>query len=195
MPMGPMQMNPGLQPGGLQSPMQQSPANLQQVQMQQAQMQAQQQQQQQEKLDNISKVKTLVGPLKESLSVCIHIILSNIFLFSVLLQNIVKYINNNYVCMYVSRNVADNLIISDYFEDCCTSSTPKQFNRFGYYVSSLIILEQNEFIKPYLFLCSKGNESTTQRFDKNLEEFYSYCDQMELNLVRNILQTTHTLNL
>jgi hypothetical protein len=51
--------------------------------------------------------------------------------------------------MYVSRNVAENLIISDYFEDCCTSSTPKQFNRFGYYVSSLIILEQNEFIKPH----------------------------------------------
>ena len=72
--MGPMQMNPGLQPGGLQSPMQQSPANLQQVQMQQAQMQAQQQQQQQEKLDNISKVKTLVGPLKESLSVCIFLL-------------------------------------------------------------------------------------------------------------------------
>jgi Mediator complex subunit 29 len=40
-----------------------------------------------------------------------------------------------------------------------------------------------------LFPCSKGNESTTQRFDKNLEEFYSYCDQMELNLVSsNILQ-------
>jgi len=72
MPMGPMQMNPGLQPGGLQSPMQQSPANLQQAQMQQAQMQAQQQQQ--EKLDNISKVKSLVGPLKESLSVSIYLI-------------------------------------------------------------------------------------------------------------------------
>ncbi|XP_065346822.1 mediator of RNA polymerase II transcription subunit 29 [Cloeon dipterum] len=117
MPMGPIPMNPGLQPGGLQSPMQQPPANLQQAQLQ-AQMQ--QQQQQQEKMENpsnIAKVKSLVGPLKESL------------------------LN--------------------------TLKTGAQS------------LHQNSIVDMGTI---KGNESGSLKFDKNVEEFFSYCDQIELNL-------------
>lgn len=58
---GPMQ---GPMPTGLQPQIPQPPGSLQQ---QQAQLQAQQQ----EKLDNISKVKSLVVPLRDSLSVSI----------------------------------------------------------------------------------------------------------------------------
>jgi hypothetical protein len=69
-----MQMPPmqGPIPTGLHPQLPQPPGTLQQ---QQAQLQAQQQaQQQQEKLDNISKVKSLVPPLRDSLSVSIFLL-------------------------------------------------------------------------------------------------------------------------
>lgn len=35
------------------------------------------------------------------------------------------------------------------------------------------------------FFCfSKSSDSSVQRFDKSLEEFYALCDQLELCLVR-----------
>jgi len=56
------QQGPGVIP---QAPQQPGPGTPQQAQ----QMQPQIQQQAQEKLDNISKVKSLIGPLRESLAV------------------------------------------------------------------------------------------------------------------------------
>lgn len=34
---------------------------------------------------------------------------------------------------------------------------------------------------------SKSSDTSVQRFDKSLEEFYALCDQLELCLVRNII--------
>ncbi|KAF4528059.1 hypothetical protein B566_EDAN012020 [Ephemera danica] len=101
---GPMS---GPMPTGMQPQIQQPPGNMQQ----------QQQQPQQEKLDNISKVKSLVGPLRDSLSIT--------------LKTAAHALHHN----------------------------------------SLVDLGT-----------MKGNEIPVQRFDKNLEEFYSICDQMELHL-------------
>ncbi|KAL7293384.1 hypothetical protein TKK_0013150 [Trichogramma kaykai] len=76
-------------------------------------------QQPQEKLDNISKVKGLIGPLRDSLSLALK--------------------------------------------------------------SAAQTLHQNSLIDV-----SKSTEVPDQRFNKNLEEFYSICDQIELNLKTSI---------
>ena len=34
----------------------------------------------------------------------------------------------------------------------------------------------------FLYISRKGSDINAQRFDKQLEEFYSICDQIELNL-------------
>lgn len=119
--MGGQMMPAGVSPVMMQ---QASPQQAQQMQgvmgpqqMQQAtpQQQQQQQQQQAEKIDNISKVKSLFGPLRESLSLTFkHGAIS-------LQQN----------------NLADTL---------------------------------------------KRDTTNPARFDKHLEDFYSYCDQIELHL-------------
>ncbi|EAT37825.1 AAEL010217-PB [Aedes aegypti] len=113
----------GVSPVMMQSPQmqqqQQVAAQQQQQQQQQQQAQAHQQQSQQtEKVDNISKVKGLVGPLRDSLST--------------------------------------------------TVKTAAQ------------LLQQNNLNDAG----TKGGDmsTTTPRFDKHLEEFYSICDQIELNL-------------
>ncbi|XP_066589895.1 mediator of RNA polymerase II transcription subunit 29 [Prorops nasuta] len=95
--------------------------NQQSQQVQQQQVQQQQQSQAQEKLDNISKVKSLVGPLRESLAVA--------------LKTAAQTLNQN--------SLVD--------------------------VGSL-----------------KGIDQPDHRFNKNMEEFYSICDQIELHLKTSI---------
>lgn len=49
--------------------------------------------------------------------------------------------------------------------------------------SLLCIISYASFKSSYLiFLIRKGTETNVPRFDKQLEEFYSICDQIELNL-------------
>ncbi|KAK0172027.1 hypothetical protein PV328_005400 [Microctonus aethiopoides] len=111
MPMGqmPQPTNPQLAP------------NPQQAQQQVQQQQAQQQQQTQEKFDNISKVKSLVIPLRESLAITL-------------------------------KTAANTLT-------------------------------QNSLVDNG---SSKGTDSSDHRFNKNMEEFYSICDQIELHLKTSI---------
>ena len=92
-------------------------------QQQQAQQQGQQQQQQQpqEKLDNISKVKSLVGPLREALTVTLK-------------------------------------------------SATQTFHQ-----NSLVDVGS-----------TKGIDPPDHRFNKNMEDFYSICDQIELHLKTSI---------
>lgn len=110
---------PPMQPqtaGGISQVPQQQPATPQQnQQMQQIPQQAQ------EKFDNISKVKSLVGPLRESLSM--------------------------------------------------TLKTAAQ------------TLHQNGLVDMGSL---KGVDVLVPRFDKNMEEFYSLCDQIELHLKTSI---------
>lgn len=122
-PVGPQNsmMQPGVSPL-MQSSPQQPPVNQQMVpqqqmpgQMQQNPQAQQQQQQQCEKIDNISKVKSLFMPMRESL------LLTFRGAAFTLQQN----------------NMADNL---------------------------------------------KRDTGINTRFDKHLEEFYAYCDQIELHL-------------
>ncbi|XP_063920147.1 mediator of RNA polymerase II transcription subunit 29 isoform X2 [Zophobas morio] len=94
---------------------------LQQPPNPQQQQQQQQQQQPPSPLDNISKIKTLVGPLRESLSNTI--------------KTAAQTLNHN------SQVDAGSL---------------------------------------------KGFDVSIPRFDKNLEEFYSICDQIELHLKTSI---------
>ncbi|XP_034952077.1 mediator of RNA polymerase II transcription subunit 29 [Chelonus insularis] len=99
---------------------QMAPNPQQQVQ-QQTSLQQQQQQQQQEKFDNISKVKSLIGPLRETLSIAL-------------------------------KTAANTLT-------------------------------QNSLVD---IGSSKGTDSLDHRFNKNMEEFYSICDQIELHLKTSI---------
>ncbi|EDS30565.1 intersex [Culex quinquefasciatus] len=138
-PMGMHMQQPGVGPGGpvgmpggpggpvgvgVSPVMMQSPQMQQQQVQQQQQHQAQQQQQQQqqaqqpEKVDNIAKVKALVGPLRDALSTTIK--------------------------------------------------------------TSAQLLQQNNLNDAG----TKGGDlnAPTPKFDKHLEEFYSICDQIELNL-------------
>ncbi|CAG9112887.1 hypothetical protein JYU34_005243 [Plutella xylostella] len=89
----------------------------QQMQQQQMQQQPMPQQPQQDKMDNISKVKTLMGSLRESIPMT--------------LKSAAQVLHQNYNVDSVSQ---------------------------------------------------KGIENPVPRFDKNLEEFFSLCDQMELHL-------------
>lgn len=113
----------GVSPVMMQSPQmqQQQQAQVQQQQQHQAQQQQQQQQQAQqpEKVDNIAKVKALVGPLRDALSTTIK--------------------------------TAAQLLQQNNLNDAGTT---------------------------------KGGDpnAPTPKFDKHLEEFYSICDQIELNL-------------
>lgn len=116
----------GVSPVMMQSPQMQQQQQQQQVAVQQQQQQAQahqhqsqqQQQQQTEKVDNISKVKALIGPLRESLAATIK--------------------------------------------------------------TAALLLQQNNLNDAG----TKGGDMNAliPRFDKHLEEFYSICDQIELNL-------------
>ncbi|XP_023706449.1 mediator of RNA polymerase II transcription subunit 29 [Cryptotermes secundus] len=115
MNMPPMQQQgPGVMPPVPQQP---GPGTPQQAQ----QLQPQIQQQAQEKLDNISKVKSLMTPLRESLAL--------------------------------------------------TLKTAAQ------------ILHQNSLVDVGSL---KGVDVPVPRFDKNMEEFYSLCDQIELHLKTSI---------
>ncbi|XP_055607909.1 mediator of RNA polymerase II transcription subunit 29 [Uranotaenia lowii] len=121
MPGGPVP-GVGVSPVMMQSPQMQQQQQAAQQQQQAAQAQQQQQQQQQaqqpEKVDNISKVKGLVGPLRDAL--------------------------------FTTIKSAAQLLQQNNLNDAGTKG---------------------------------GDMSTgTPRFDKNLEEFYSICDQIELNL-------------
>lgn len=113
--MTPMQQQgPGVMP---QVPQQPGPGTPQQAQ----QLQPQIQQQPQEKFDNISKVKSLIIPLRESLAL--------------------------------------------------TLKTAAQ------------TLHQNSLVDVGSL---KGVDVPVPRFDKNMEEFYSICDQIELHLKTSI---------
>ena len=124
-----MNIPPIQQPGGMpmgqmsQPPNAQLAQNQQQAAQQQAQQQAAQQQQQQtqEKFDNISKVKSLVGPLRESLGIAIK--------------------------------------------------------------TAAQTLHQNSLVDVGSV---KGVDPLDHRFNKNMEEFYSICDQIELHLKTSI---------
>lgn len=107
------QQGPGMQPVLTQQPG--TPQAQQQMQSQVPQQHAQ------EKLDNISKVKSLIGQLRESLGV--------------------------------------------------TLKTAAQ------------TLHQNSLVDVGTL---KGVDVPVQRFDKNMEEFYSICDQIELHLKTSI---------
>ncbi|XP_066999792.2 mediator of RNA polymerase II transcription subunit 29 [Anabrus simplex] len=114
----PMQPQVPVVPGGMpQIPQQQQPGTPQQSQ----QMQPQMQQQAQEKLDNISKVKSLINPLRDSLALTLK---------------------------SASQALHQNSLVD---------------------VGSL-----------------KGVDVPMPRFDKNMEEFYSICDQIELHLKTSI---------
>ncbi|KAG5887428.1 hypothetical protein JTB14_024627 [Gonioctena quinquepunctata] len=97
--------------------LQQQQQQQQNSQQQAVQQQIQQQQAQQQPLDNISKIKSLIGPLRESLS------------------NTIK--------------------------------------------TAAQTLNQNSQVDAGI---QKGVDVQIPRFDKNLEEFYSICDQIELHL-------------
>ncbi|XP_012280249.1 mediator of RNA polymerase II transcription subunit 29 [Orussus abietinus] len=113
------------QPGSMGMGQITQPANPQLTQpQQQTQSQGQQQTQQQqaqEKLDNISKVKSLIGSLRESLAVALKT---------------------------AAQTLHQNSLVD---------------------VGSL-----------------KGIDSPDHRFNKNMEEFYSICDQIELHLKTSI---------
>ncbi|KAK7790666.1 hypothetical protein R5R35_006554 [Gryllus longicercus] len=109
------QMQPQV-PSGIPQVPQQQPGTPQQAQQIQ-----QMPQQTQEKLDNISKVKSLIGPLRESLAI--------------------------------------------------TLKTAAQ------------TLHQNSLVDVGSL---KGVDVPVPRFDKNMEEFYSLCDQIELHLKTSI---------
>ncbi|KAJ9574708.1 hypothetical protein L9F63_008121 [Diploptera punctata] len=116
----PMQQpGPGVMP---QVPQQPGPGTPQQQQMQQPMPQ-----QAQEKLDNISKVKSLITPLRESLALT--------------LKTAAQTLHQN------------NLVDVGSFHD---------------------------------FIVLKGVDVPMPRFDKNMEEFYSICDQIELHLKTSI---------
>ncbi|XP_050301075.1 mediator of RNA polymerase II transcription subunit 29 [Anthonomus grandis grandis] len=104
-----------------QQEMQQQQQAVQQQQMQQAQQIQQSQQQPPQPLDNISKIKSLVGPLRDTLAL--------------------------------------------------TIKTAAQ------------TLNQNSQIDSG---SQKAPDIQIPRFDKNLEEFYSICDQIELHLKTSI---------
>uniref|UniRef100_A0A6V7IU85 Mediator of RNA polymerase II transcription subunit 29 n=1 Tax=Bracon brevicornis TaxID=1563983 RepID=A0A6V7IU85_9HYME len=122
-----MNIPPMQQPGPMQMGQMQQPNNPQmapnpQQHQQQAQQQAQQQQQQQqqqttEKLDNMSKVKFLIGPLREALAMALKT---------------------------AAHTLHQNSLVD---------------------IGSL-----------------KGIDPPDHRFNKNMEEFYSICDQIELHL-------------
>lgn len=109
-------MNIPIQPTGPMGMNQMVPANQVQHQMHPSQTPVQQSQ---EKFDNISKVKSLIGPLRDSLALALK--------------------------------------------------------------SAAQTLHQNSLIDT-----SKGIDPPDQRCNKNMEEFYSLCDQIELHLRTSI---------
>lgn len=115
-----MNISPIQQVGGM-GMNQMAPTGNPQLAQPQQQAQQQGQQQPQEKLDNISKVKSLVGPLREALSL--------------------------------------------------TLKTATQ------------TLQQNSLVDVG---STKGIDPPDHRFNKNMEDFYSICDQIELHLKTSI---------
>lgn len=151
--MGPGGMpNVGVSPGMMQQSSPQQAPQMQTVmnqqQMPQQQQQQPQPQQQAEKMDNISKIKSLVGPLRESFYATFKSA-------AVVLQQ---------------SNLSDDLWVAfDLVEKMCANKI------------SVVLYRK------------KINNTSTARYDKHLEEFYSICDQIELHLVSFLFCLSHAM--